>query len=296
MAVALSAAVIIGCGNVGRRVAAAWLAQGAPVTALARRPQAAEALRQLGIAPFLGDLDSPPTLSALRLQDVVLFYFAPPARDSEDERRLRRFLAVDRAIPRRLIYISTSGVYGDCGGAWVDEDTPLNPQTPRAKRRADAELALDEFHTRSGAPVTILRVPAIYGPGALPLARLRRRDPVVIPTQAPFTNRIHVEDLVRACIVLAAEERATAIYNVSDGRPLNMTDYFFRVADYFGVPRPPVITLEEARERLSAEQLSFWTESRRLNNNRLLQRLPDGLLYPDLESGLAACRERDLQT
>ena len=135
----------------------------------------------------------------------------------------------------------------------------------------------------------ILRVAGIYGPGRLPLERLRRRLPLVAEREAPFTKRIHVDDLVD--VAVTAMERAPdgAIYNACDGHPTTMNDYFNRVADLAGLARPPVVPLAEAPEALSAGMLSYMQESRRLSNRRLLDELGITLTYPILSEGLASC-------
>jgi nucleoside-diphosphate-sugar epimerase len=133
-------------------------------------------------------------------------------------------------------------------------------------------------------------VAGIYGPGKLPLARLRRGEPTVRESEAPYTNRIHIDDLVRVCLAALARGGDGEVYNVSDGVPGNMTDYFNQVADWAGLPRPPQIPLAEATDRLSAGMLSYLQESRRLDSGKLRRELGVALRYPDLASGLAACR------
>lgn len=236
------------------------------------------------------DLDQstslPPELSA---QDRI-FYFAPPPPTGRSDPRMQHFLAA--LAPnrmRRIVYISTTGVYGDCGGEWVDETRPPNPQVDRAFRRHDAEQQLQTWRTAGGSELVILRVAGIYGPGKLPLERLQRQTPMVAAEEAPWTNRIHIDDLVQVCE--AAMERAPdgAVYNVSDGQPGNMRDYFDRVADLFDLPRAPLVRLAEADGRLSAGLLSYLGESRRLDNRRMLDELGVNLRYPTLTDGLAAC-------
>ena len=206
---------------------------------------------------------------------------------------MRRFLA---ALPEgakpRIVYISTTGVYGDCRGAWVDEHHPANPQVDRARRRRDAELQLLRWRDANRGEVIILRVAGIYGPGKLPLARLEKQVPMVSEAEAPWTNRIHIEDLVVVCEAAMSRGRDGECYNVSDGRPGNMRDYFDRVADAFGLPRAPMISLAEGRDRLSAGLLSYLGESRRLDNRKMVGDLGISLRYPNLASGLAACREQ----
>jgi nucleoside-diphosphate-sugar epimerase len=285
--------LIVGCGDIGRRVAALELAAGQRVAALARSEATASALRQRGLEALRGDLDAPASLSGLPAHVPVLYYFAPPPATGEGDPRLSALLAAlpADALPERAVYISTSGVYGDCGGAWVDEDWPLNPRTDRARRRAAAERALLDWGGLRGVACVVLRVPGIYGPDRLPKERLRRGLPVVDEREAPYSNRIHADDLAQACCAAARRGRAGAAYNASDGHPTTMTDYFQRVADALGLPRPPAIGMEQARRTFSPGMLSFLDESKRLDNRRMLSELGVALRYPDLASGLAACQE-----
>lgn len=238
----------------------------------------------------MGDLDRPLSLAGLPVADAIVFYLAPPPDTGSGDPRMRTFLGTLRpdGPPARIVYISTSGVYGDRQGAWVSEDTPPAPTTDRARRRLDAETALLDWHRSSGVPVVILRVGGIYGPGRLPLERLRRGEPVVREEEAPYTNRIHADDLAYVCILAAQRGRPGAIYNVSDGKPTTMTDYFKKVADKYGLPRPPQISLAEARTRLSPAMLSYIEESRRLDTRRLREELGVELRYSNLAAGLAA--------
>ncbi len=277
---------IVGCGDIGLRVARLWRARGAHVGALARSAASAERLRAEGIEPTPGDLDRPDSLRALPPVGAVVYYFAPPPAQGEEDARMRAFLAAIAAPPERVVYISTSGVYGDHGGAWVDEETPPSPTTDRARRRLDAEQTLRAWGRENKVPVVILRVGGIYGPGRWPLERLRKGTPVLREEECGYTNRIHADDLAAICVAAAERGGADRIYNVSDGRNGTMTQYFNAVADHFGLPRPPAVTMAEARQQLSPAMLSYLTESRRMDNQRLLKELEVTLRYPDLEAGL----------
>jgi nucleoside-diphosphate-sugar epimerase len=254
---------------------------------LARSASSAAKLQALGITPHPGDLDEPATLGGLPVAAATLYYFAPPPPRGVVDSRMHNLVAALDAMtgPRKVIYISTSGVYGDRGGGWVSEETPLNPQADRARRRVDAELTLRQWCETHSVPLTILRVAGIYGPDKLPLKRLREGTPVLREAECGYTNRIHVEDLVSICVA-AAEGEGGAIYNVSDGHPGTMSGYFFAVADALGMPRPPVVTMEEAKRVLTPAMLSYLTESRRLDNGKLLTELKITLKYPTLADGL----------
>lgn len=284
---------IVGCGDTGIRVAALEQAAGRQAIALSRSETSASRLSQRGIKSVAGNLDSPESLRGLAADCDVLYYFAPPPSSGKTDPRLADWLNAlkGQALPRRIVYISTSGVYGDCKGEWVDEDGPLNPRSDRARRRVDAENRLTAWCEVSGVEGLILRVPGIYGPGRLPVERIRNGIPVVREDESPWSNRIHVDDLAQACCLAAHRCKAAGVYNISDGNPTTMTDYFYRVADFLGLPRPPAISMEEAKATLGPGILSFLEESKRLDNRRMLEGLGVVLRYPRLSKGLPACME-----
>jgi nucleoside-diphosphate-sugar epimerase len=277
---------IVGCGDIGRRVAALHRARGDAVSALARSPARAQGLAALGIAPVAGDLDGADTLTPLSLRSAQVYYFAPPPEGDAHDPRIERFLQAVQDAPAKLLYISTSGVYGDHRGGRVTEDTPPNPQTARARARLAAEQSLLDWSRRTRTPAVILRAGGIYGPGRLPVERIRRAEPVLRREQAPYTNRIHADDLARVCVAAMERGAAGAIYNVCDGEHSTMTDYFNKVADALDLPRPPQIPLAEARRVLSPGMVSYFSESRRMDNRRMREELGVTLLYPSLEQGL----------
>ena len=281
--------LIIGCGDVGLRVlrvlAGRWR-----VFALTSTPARAAELRAAGAVPLLGNLDEPATLRRLAgLADRVL-HLAPPARDGEADTRTRQLLAaLSRRPPSALVYASTTGVYGDCNGARVDETRALNPATDRARRRVDAEAQLRAFGRRHGTQVSLLRVPGIYArdrEGGHPRERLARGTPVLRREDDVFTNHIHADDLARACVLALLRGLSQRAVNVCDDSELLMGDYFDLAADLAGLPRPERISRAEAAERMSAMQLSFWSESRRLSNLRLKRELRLKLRYPTPKEGL----------
>lgn len=283
--------LIIGCGDIGRRVAALEIADGHVVHALARSDDSARTLSQFGLRPIRGDLDAPDTLAGLPSPDAIVYHFAPPPPSGHSDPRTHALLAAldTTAPPARLVYISTSGVYGDCQGDWVNEDRPPRPQSDRSRRRLDAEQRILRWGERRDVACMILRVPGIYGPGRLPRERLQKGLPILRDEEAPYSNRIHADDLAAACFAAARRGQPGGIYNVSDGNPTTMADYFNRVADLLGLPRPPAVGLDEARRVLSAGMMSFLEESKRLDNRRMLEALGVNLRYPNLASGLAAC-------
>ena len=285
--------LIVGCGAVGRKIAESALQRGVPVNCLVRTEESARRLRESGLDARALDLDREITAPLDTAGETQVFYLAPPPPDGRQDPRMQRFLAtLPEGSKPRIVYISTTGVYGDCKGAWVDERRPANPQADRARRRRDAELQLLRWRETVGGEVIILRVAGIYGPGKLPLARLEKQTPMVGEREAPWTNRIHITDLVSVCEAAMALGRDGECYNVSDGQPGNMRDYFDRVADLFGLPRAPMISLAEGKDQLSAGLLSYLDESRRLDNRKMIEDLGISLRYPDLASGLEACRDQ----
>jgi len=288
--------VVVGCGDIGRRVAAGW--HGVPVTGLVSSTASAAQLQQAGIIPLQANLDDPTSLTDLPVAGALVYYFAPPPATGITDPRMGHFLAaIDHParLPSRIVYISTSGVYGDRGGEQVNEDTPPNPQVDRARRRYDAEQQLRRFGQQHGVAVVILRVGGIYGPGRLPIKRLQDRVPIIHEHLAPSTNRIHADDLAQICVAAAQRGRADTVYNVSDGTDSNMTAYFNTVADFLKLPRPPTIDWDEAERTLSAGMLSYLRESRRMDNRRMLDELGIDLQYPTLEAGLAAMAKESEQ-
>ncbi len=286
--------LIIGCGDIGERVARLEQAEGHGVAGLARSQATAGRLRAAGIEPLTGDLDIPSSLSHLPVEGALVYYLAPPPGKGVTDPRLEGFVSVMVAarVPKRVVLISTTGVYGDCHGEWVTEERPANPQAQRAVRRLAAETALRSWSESSGVPIVILRVPGIYARGRLPEERLRAGEPVLREEESPFSNRIHADDLARVCVAAAHRDHPHDLYNVSDGHPTTMTDYFYRVADVLGMARPPAVTLEEARRRLGEGMLSYLAESKRIDNRRMREELGVELMYPDLASGLPACVEK----
>ncbi len=287
--------LIVGCGDVGLR-AARLLGQRVRLLALTSSPERVEALRAAGITPLVGDLDQPRSLQRLAgLADRVLHLAPPPSEGLSDWRRDPRSRALAAALARRrapaaLVYGSTSGVYGDCGGAWVDETRPPAPETPRAWRRLDAEQQWRWWARRTGARVSVLRIPGIYAhdrPGG-PADRLRRGMPVLRPEDDVYTNHIHADDLARACVRALWLGRPQRTVHVCDDSQLKMGDYFDLAADLLGLPRPPRIARDGAERQLPLMVLSFMSESRRLANRRLHQELRLRLRYPTVREGLLA--------
>lgn len=279
--------LIAGCGYVGLRLARALLSRG-PTVGLVATAESAQRLESLGIDAISWNLDDAEqgVPKGFGLPSVV-YYLAPPPTSGVTDPRIKRFLARLPAPPARFLYMSTTGVYGDAGGALVDEDTPTNPGSERAARRVDAEQSVRSWCSRNGVAWTILRVPGIYGPGRLPLERLKRREPMIRHSEAGFSSRVHVDDLVNACLLAGSAPRAVErIYNVTDGNPASMTEYFERVAMLSGLPPPELISREEAERVLSPGLMSYLSESRRVDSRRIRDELGFAPRFTDLRLGI----------
>ena len=279
--------LVAGCGYVGTRLARALLARG-PVVALTRAGASCDALEALGIVAIARNLDDPEAPVPRRLgTPSVVFYLVPPPASGTTDPRIKRFLAQLPAAPARLLYVSTTGVYGDSGGALVNEDSPLNPGSERAQRRVDAEAAVRGWCQRQGVGWTILRVPGIYGPGRLPIERLKRGEPMVRHSEAGYSSRIHVDDLVAAALLAVTVPHAVdRVYNVTDGNPASMTEYFERVATLTGLPPPPLVTRAQAEAVLSPGLLAYLAESRRVDSSRIREEIGFAPRFKDLRLGI----------
>ena len=284
--------LIVGCGDIGLRVvrllAGRWRVL-ALTTAAARLP----ALRSAGAVPLLGDLDRPASLGRLAdLADAVLHLAPPRPEGFADGRTAHLLQALARGVRlRRLVYGSTTGVYGDCGGARIDETRALAPATDRARRRVDAEARLRHYGRASGVRVSVLRIPGIYAadrPGGDPRARSAEAGPVLMAADDVYTNHIHADDLARACVAALHRGLPQRAVHVSDSSEIRMGDYRDLAADLHGLPRPQRISRAEALQAVSPARLSFMAESRRLDNTRLVRELGVRLRYPRVEDGLRA--------
>ena len=292
--------LIIGAGDIARRLIP-HLRDRYAVAALVRNPARAPALIGLGARPLLGDLDTPASLAALPAIADAIIHLAPPQDGGETDQRTRNLIhalnqgamlaqPAERSMPARLVYASTTGVYGDCAGRWVDESTPLAPRNARARRRADAEAQLRGWGGQSAVAVSILRVPGIYAADRLPLERIRAGTPVLRAEDDVYTNHIHAEDLARIVVRALECAPADAIYNANDDSELRMGEYFDLVADAFALPRPPRVAREEATRCIAPMLLSFMSESRRLSNARMKAELGVRLCFPTVREGLEDAR------
>ncbi|WP_431097935.1 NAD-dependent epimerase/dehydratase family protein [Polaromonas aquatica] len=288
--------LIVGCGDVGLRVAR-LLPRNVRLLALTSSRERLPALRAQRITPLQGNLDDGASLRRLAGLATRVVHLAPPPGDQPDWRTDPRTQALLRALrlrslPQSLVYGSTSGVYGDCGGEWVRETRPLSPRTPRAQRRVHAEGHLRLFGRATGTHVHLLRIPGIYAPdreGGTPRGRLLKGTPVLRAEDDVYTNHIHADDLARACLAALWRGKPQRASNANDDTQLKMGDYFDLAADLYGLPRPPRLARGTAHEELPLMLLSFMSESRRLDNTRLKRELRLRLHYPTVEQGLRNC-------
>lgn len=281
--------LIIGCGDIGERMAMNLPSD--TVAGVVRTAASAARLQAIGIDVRELDLDGELRADDLPASGRQVYYLAPPPARGRSDTRVAAICALWRGdeLPARVVYISTSAVYGDCDGAWIDETAPLRPGTERGHRRLDAERRWQAWSRETGVAVVILRVPGIYACDRLPIERLRAGMPVLAEEDSPYTNRIHADDLARICIAAMQRGKPGAAYNVSDGHPTTMTDYFNRIADRLELPRPPVVDRAGAERALSPSMLSFLGESKRLDTRLMREQLGVELRYPDLAAGLAHC-------
>jgi nucleoside-diphosphate-sugar epimerase len=283
--------LIIGCGDVGQRVVR--VQRHVRVVALTSSPDRVAALRAQGVTPVVGNLDVPASLQRLAGWATRVLHLAPPPLQGNTDPRT---LAVSRMLMRRsaplsVVYGSTTGVYGDCEGAWVEESRTVNPITPRALRRVDAEARVRHLGRLRSSPVrvSVLRIPGIYAPdreGGTPRDRLLRGTPVLAREDDVFTNHIHADDLARACQLAVWRGKPQRVYNVNDDSQMRMGDYFDMAAGLYALAKPPRISRAQAQTELPAMQLSFMSESRRMVNTRMKRELRLQLRYADVKDGL----------
>lgn len=285
--------LIVGTGDIARR-ALPQLLRLFKVTAMLRSADRAQGLPP-SVAPLLADLDRVDSLAELPAVECLLHSAPPQLQGNRDERTRTLLAALEAAevrsghgLPRRVVYVSTSGVYGDCAGALVDESRPPNPGTDRARRRCDAEEVLAAWCARHGAALVVLRAPGIYGDDRFPLQRLRAGTPVLVREDDVYTNHIHAEDLAAICVAALDARVPGGIYNTVDDSSILMGDWMDLVADAFGLPRPPRIRRSEAAARIAAPMLSFMSESRRLENARLKHEMGYVLRHPTVADGVRA--------
>ena len=295
--------LLVGCGDIALR-AAPLLRTHYRLLGLCRRPENFDRLRLCGITPVFGDLDNPKSLDKLAGIAHAVLHLAPPLNHGKRDIRTTNLLValtkrstMKRIIlPQRFIYISTSGVYGNCNGALIDETYPINPRTERSLRRADAEIQTRNWGLRNHVRVSILGVPGIYAADRLPLVRLREGAPMLLPDEDCYTNCIHADDLVRIIFAALRHAKPGRIYHACDDSRLKMGEYFDLIADRIGIPRPPRVARATANEHISVGMLSYMEESRQLMNMRIKNELHVNLRYPTVAEGILTCKAVKLES
>jgi len=245
--------------------------------------------RELGVTPICGDLDDARSLYAVSALSENILYLAPPPTVGELDTRIANFFAAlkkTRRIPQRLVYVSTSGVYGDCDGGFVSETRKINPQTPRARRRCHAESLVRRFFEAYRMRGAVLRAPGIYSSDRLPLERLKKNIPVLNSDDDSFSNHIHADDLAKITLLALYRSRAGRIFNASDGLSTRIGDYYDLLADRARLPRPPRVSLADAKGNIPELSLSFMVESRRLLSDRMKREMRIRLRYPSVYEGI----------
>ena len=281
--------IIIGCGFLGTYLATLLLDYQQSPACIVQSHASHTKLAKDNFQAIVHDLDRSAERAEFILKDRQIYYLAPPSTSDEQDHRIDNFLALCKTHhPSKIVYISTSGVYGDCQDSWVTEDQPLAPVSTRAKRRVYAEKALIEYCTHSSCDYIILRVGGIYGPNRLPIERLKDLT-VICPEEAPHSNRIHVADLASVCYSAMNTNIQNEVINVADGHSTSMSDYYYKIADFAGLPRPKCVPMSQAEEKLSAGMLSFIKESRRLSIDKMNELLQVEIQFPTLKLGLEDC-------
>lgn len=278
--------LLLGCGDVGMRLLP-LLRDRFRIFAVTSQAERSHDLRTAGAIPIVANLDEPHTLSRLARLASMVVHLAPPQSDGLIDRRTRNLCAI---LPEqaRVVYVSTSGVYGDCSGRLIDETERVKPVNLRARRRVDAEVTLRAWAKRSRGRLAILRVPGIYASNRLPLERLTKGTPALIDIEDVYTNHIHADDLAQIIAIALFRVQPNRVYNTVDDSDMKMAAYFDAVADAFSMQRPPRLPRNELREMVSPMLLSFMSESRRLSNKRMKEELGIRLRYPEVAAGLRA--------
>jgi len=284
---------IIGCGYIGKKITGLLIARDVSSHCFVKSETSKDACSKMGLPVFQFNLDEKGlSLNKSQIKEFdksALAYLAPPQRNGLTDVRMANFISALESVnvvPHKIVLISTTGVYGDCKGEWIDESRATQPQADRAFRRLSAETQLAEYCEKNNIKLVVFRVPGIYASDKLPIKRITSGEPIVRAADSGYTNRIHAEDLSAFCVEALLEKVESGIFNCCDGEPSTMNDYFTKVADALGLPRPEEISLSKAKQTLSEGMLSYLAESKRISNKKLLSHFKTQLKYPNLEAGL----------
>lgn len=288
---------IIGCGYIGKKIAAMLLEQNISPECFVHSQASQEKCQSLDLPVQRCELDDAAvfTENHVSFNNASVMYLAPPPPRGREDARVSHFISyleTHKTTPDKIVLVSTTGIYGDCKGEWIDETRAVNPQADRAYRRVDAEQQLTEFCRNHSIHLVIFRVPGIYAADKLPIKRITSGEPIVKAEDSGFTNRIHAYDLAAFCVEALTSDVGAGVYNCCDGQPSTMNDYFMKVADAKGLPRPAEISLLQAREVLSAGMLSYLAESKRISNKKLLENFKTRFSYENLQAGLKEVKQK----
>lgn len=281
---------IVGCGYTGRRIAEIATTKGYQVTALVRSASKIKELAEVGINTIVQNLDEPFGQILPDIAGGTVLYSVPPPGGGFEDSRAKNFCTILSAAsaPTKIIYMSATSVYSETAGGVVNENSPTEPHSAMGKRRINAESLFQAYGNSCGVAVVILRISGIYGTGRLPLMQISQGQPLLKEEDCGFSNRIHAEDLANICIASIEKQLDTDIFNISDGAASSMTSYFNACADALGLPRQPQVAAEEAKQVMSPLMFSYASESRVVDNSKMLKKLGITLLYPTVKDGIAA--------
>ncbi len=289
----MNPALIVGCGYAGLRLGRRLAELGLEPVGTTRNPERAPVLEGAGIRPLVGDLGDRDTLLRIdRLGPGVVYYFVPPVTGGSDP--LPRVLqATARAPLEAFIYASSTSVYGDRDGGWVDETTVPRPEGKGPEARLAAERTVFGAGWEHQTPTRICRITGIYGPGRTLKRVLADGEYVIIRDRDSWVNRIHVDDLVSGMIAAWRRGGDSRVYNLGDGEPHRASEFAALAADLHGLPRPALIEETEARARFGEDRLRRKLGSKRVRCRRLTDELEVELRYPSYRVGLPAAIEEE---
>lgn len=285
--------VLVGYGDIAQRLALRLADR--DIVAIARHTPQKPANHHGQWHGLRRDLDQQTRPIEADAPGAIWIYLAPPARAGQTDQRVRRWLTGGTPAPAGIVYVSTTGVYGHRDGDWTDESVPATPSHDRGRRRLDAERQFHTMATRDRVPLITLRVSGIYSCDRLPLEKIRRGTPVPVGREAPWSNRIHADDLTEILFRLIErieqQRSVTGVFNVSDNNPSPINLIYQRVATHFGLPQPPDAPLRTVLDQASPMAREFLSESRRIDASAIQTALDWQPRYPSITATLADCHQ-----